>query len=122
MGVGSSNLLRSTIAAGSQGRTPAFMYFVYILHCPVTELSYVGQTDNLILRYYRHRNGDSRWTRRMQSPIVVHWEAFCTRSQAMKREKYYKQGSGARVKAEIIAAFLTDTADGHAARQDSSVG
>jgi hypothetical protein len=52
------------------------VYFVYILYCPVTELSYVGQTDNLILRYYRHRDGKSRWTSRMRDPIVVHWEAF----------------------------------------------
>ncbi|NOY74618.1 MAG: GIY-YIG nuclease family protein [Kiritimatiellaeota bacterium] len=44
-------------------------YFVYILHCPETDLTYVGQTDNLILRYYRHRDKQSRWTSRMQSAL-----------------------------------------------------
>jgi putative endonuclease len=84
------------------------MYFVYILYCPVTGLSYVGQTDNLILRYYRHRDGESRWTRRMRSPVVVHWESFATRSNAMKREKYYKRGSGFRVRREIIRCFIAE--------------
>jgi putative endonuclease len=84
------------------------VYFVYILYCPVTELSYVGQTDNLILRYYRHRDGKSRWTSRMRDPIVVHWEAFDKRGEAMKREKYYKGGSGFRVRQELVNQFLED--------------
>ena len=81
-------------------------YFVYILYCPETQLSYVGQTNHLLLRYYEHRDGLSRWTKRMQSPIVVHWERFPSRAEAMQRERYFKQGSGLRLKQQIIAHFL----------------
>ena len=85
------------------------MYFVYILYCPATELSYVGQTDHLICRYYRHRDGKSRWTRRMRRPIVVHWETFDTRGEALRREKQLKSGQGFEERKRIIAAFLKDT-------------
>jgi len=81
-------------------------YFVYILYCPETQLSYVGQTSHLLLRYYEHRDGLSRWTKRMRSPIVVHWERFASRTEAMQRERYFKQGSGLRLKQQIIANFV----------------
>ena len=82
------------------------MYFVYILHCPQTGLTYVGQTSHLLLRYYEHRDGLSRWTRRMQAPVVVHWEGFPTRAEAMRRERFLKQGAGARLKQDIITQFV----------------
>ncbi|MCF7853834.1 MAG: GIY-YIG nuclease family protein [Candidatus Pacebacteria bacterium] len=88
------------------------MFFVYILYCPVTELSYVGQTDHLIFRYYRHRDGMSRWTRRMESPVVIHWEALSTRGEALKREKQLKSGQGFEQRKNIIAAVLADSAQG----------
>ena len=77
-------------------------YFVYILYCPVTNKSYVGQTDNLILRYYRHRDKQSQWTRQMQEPLMIHWEGFSTRSEAIKREKYYKSGRGFNKRKRIV--------------------
>lgn len=84
------------------------VYFVYILYCPATGLSYVGQTNHLVLRYYEHRDGLSRWTRRMVAPLVVHWETFPTRSEAVGHEKYYKRGSGFRVRQDIINRFVAD--------------
>ncbi|AKJ63878.1 GIY-YIG nuclease family protein [Kiritimatiella glycovorans] len=84
------------------------MYFVYILYCPETGLSYVGHTSHLILRYYEHRDGMSRWTRRMRSPFLVYWEHFESRSEAMRREKYFKHGCGFRVRGEIIQRFTVE--------------
>jgi len=97
------------------------MYFVYIIYCPITQLSYVGQTNHLVLRYYEHRDGKSRWTRRMKAPLVVHWECFPTRAEAMKRERYYKQGAGARVKMDLISAVLNDI-ERVAGSEQTSVG
>jgi hypothetical protein len=39
---------------------------------------------------------------------MAHWECAATRSEAMKREKYYKAGSGHRVKREIIQRAIED--------------
>lgn len=85
------------------------MYFVYILGCLETERSYVGQTDDLIRRFRLHREGSTRTTReKLHVPVVVHWEAFATRAEAMRRERYYKAGSGHRVKVELVARSLRD--------------
>jgi putative endonuclease len=83
-------------------------YFVYILYCSVTDKSYVGQTDNLILRYYRHRDGKSKWTSQMKKPFLLHWEGFDTRSEAMKREKYYKAGRGYSKRKRIVSKYLSN--------------
>jgi predicted GIY-YIG superfamily endonuclease len=39
-------------------------------------------------------------------PVMVHWEMFPTRTEAVQRERYFKGGSGHRVKREIIASGL----------------
>ena len=86
---------------------PSDSYFVYILLSPVTGKSYVGQTDNLILRYYRHRDGDSHWTSsRMAAPVMVYWEGFPTRGEAIRKEKYFKSGRGYKKRMRIINSYL----------------
>jgi putative endonuclease len=83
------------------------MYYVYILVCLDSGHSYVGQTDNLLRRYYMHRKGSTRTTReKLSRPVMVYWEAFHTRAEAMRKERYFKAGSGHRVKCELIAAGL----------------
>ena len=91
-------------------------FFVYILYC-LTDTSYVGQTNHLVLRYYQHRDGKSRWTKRMRLPLVVHWEGFSTRKEAMKREKQLKTGQGFEERKRIIAQFVHHSDGGY-----SSVG
>jgi len=46
-------------------------FFVYILYCPVTGKSYVGQTNHLLLRFYEHRDGKSRWSKQLKQPIIA---------------------------------------------------
>jgi predicted GIY-YIG superfamily endonuclease len=83
------------------------VYFVYILVCLQTRRSYVGQTDNLIRRFGLHRAGSTRTTReRLIQPVMVHWEVFPSRVTAMQRERYYKSGSGFRVKRSIVQEGL----------------
>lgn len=85
------------------------MYFVYILICLRTGRSYVGQTDNLIRRFHQHRDGLVRTTReKLEAPMMLHWEEFNTRSEAMRRERYYKSGSGHRAKHELISRMRAD--------------
>jgi len=81
------------------------VYFVYILVCAVTGRSYVGHTDHLIRRYRLHCEGGTRTTRdKLIRPYVAHWELFPSRAAAMQRERYFKAGSGHRVRQDIVAA------------------
>ena len=83
------------------------MYFVYILVCLQSRRSYVGHTDNLIRRFDLHRAGSTRTTReKLIEPVMIYWEASPSRAEAMRRERYFKAGSGYRVKYAIIQERL----------------
>ena len=87
------------------------MYFVYILVCLRTGRSYVGQTDHLIRRFRLHLAGSTRTTRdRLIIPVMVYWEAQPSRGEAMRKERYFKAGSGHRVKQDIVRQGLRDFA------------
>ena len=80
------------------------MYFVYILVCLETRRTYVGQTDNLIRRFHAHQDGSTRTTReRLFQPVMVYWESYATRADAMRKERYFKSGAGHRLKQSIVA-------------------
>lgn len=88
------------------------MFFVYILVCFQTKRSYVGQTDDLLRRFLRHREGSTRTTRdKFIQSVMVHWEVYPTRAAVMRRERYYKAGSGCRRKQELIAEGIKVFAD-----------
>lgn len=83
------------------------MFFVYILACLETGRTYVGQTDHLLRRYRMHCEGLTHSTRsRLKRPVVVHWESFPTRLDAIRRERYFKNGAGHRLKVELAAQGL----------------
>ncbi len=39
-------------------------------------------------------------------PVVVYWEQWPSRAEAMRRERYYKAGSGHRLKCRLISDGL----------------
>ena len=77
-------------------------FFVYLLYCPVIDKSYVGQTSHLILRFGQHQRGEVISTKAMKRPACIHWEMFGSRSDAMKREKFYKSGRGYEMRMVIV--------------------
>jgi putative endonuclease len=83
------------------------MYFVYILACLQSGRSYVGQSTNLLERFRRHRAGLTRTTReKLACPVMIYWETCATRTDALRRERYFKAGAGHRLKQEIIRSGL----------------
>ena len=78
------------------------MYFVYILGCLHTRRTYVGHTDHLVRRFRMHGEGTTRTTReKIQQPVILHFEILPTRAEAMRRERYFKQGAGYRRRMEL---------------------
>jgi putative endonuclease len=87
--------------------TEQHTHFVYILVCLKNGSSYVGQTANLVERFRRHRAGSTRTTReKLAQPVVVYWEACATRTEALRRERYFKTGAGHRLKQDLIRSGL----------------
>jgi putative endonuclease len=70
------------------------MHFVYILQSKKDSSLYVGSTGNVKKRFAEHNNGKAKYSS-SKRPYVLKWFcAFPTKQQALKFEKYLKQGSG----------------------------
>ena len=69
-------------------------WYTYVLLCDNATL-YKGFTNNLEKRYKRHCAGDGADYTRKNKPLgVVYYETFSSQEEAVKREKYFKSGSG----------------------------
>ena len=70
------------------------IYTVYILYSSKHEIIYVGESSNLIQRFYSHNFCGQDWTKKYRPWIVVYCEYYETRSEAKKRERQLKGGQG----------------------------
>jgi len=70
------------------------MFYCYVLRSEKTRRRYVGCCENLADRFRRHNAGESKATKHGVPWILTHTESFGTRSEAAKRERYYKSGRG----------------------------
>lgn len=69
-------------------------YYSYVLRSLKNGLLYKGSTENIEKRLRYHNAGESNYTSKHIPWELVIAEAFETRAEAMKREKWYKSGAG----------------------------
>ena len=70
------------------------MFYVYVLRSSKTGRRYVGSCQDIEERLGRHNAGHSKATRHGIPWVLVHFEAFATRAEAVRRERYFKTGKG----------------------------
>ena len=70
------------------------MYTVYVLKSQKDNKLYIGQTSNLGKRLNEHNSGMCKSTKSRLPFELLYTENYKTRSEAMKREKYFKTGVG----------------------------
>jgi len=81
-------------------------FWIYVLKCK-DESFYIGQTDNIRRRLEEHWKGDVSWTKTRLPVELIHYEAFTTREEAVKREQDLKTGFGRKwLKREYEAGRL----------------
>ena len=61
-----------------------------------------GVTDDLEKRLHEHNNYKNRWTSGKGTWKLVYYEKFNSRSEALKREKFFKSGEGREFLKSII--------------------
>ena len=81
---------------------------MYVLYSDRSHRTYVGQTKDLGARLKKHNAGNVRSTSPYLPWRVIHVEAFATRSEAMKRELWFKMSIGRR----FIQSMLKDAIAG----------
>jgi putative endonuclease len=69
-------------------------YFAYILKSLKTHTYYYGSTEDITLRLKAHNNGKVRYTKSRRPWILHYSEKFTTRSEAAKREYFFKTIEG----------------------------
>jgi putative endonuclease len=77
------------------------MFFVYVLKSLVDGKLYIGQTSNLERRLVLHNEGRIRSTRRRHPLILIHFEKYKTRGEALKRERFLKSIKSRDFKREL---------------------
>ncbi len=70
------------------------IYYTYVLRSTVKDILYKGSTEDLQRRLQEHNSGIVNFTSKYMPWELVYWETFPTRSDALKREKFFKSGKG----------------------------
>ena len=74
--------------------------------------TYVGQTNNIMLRLERHNAGLVHSTVSGRPWYILFTEEYQTRSEAMKREKWLKSGIGREyIRAKVRSTIGPPSAD-----------
>ena len=81
-----------------------FMSFtVYIIYSESIDQYYIGHTENLTDRLFRHRNSGSLSTKKAKDWELKYTEQFETRSEAANREKAIKAKKSRKYIEHLIA-------------------
>lgn len=67
------------------------MFYVYLIESKELGVVYTGQTNDLKKRYKEHKTGLSRYTKRASDWKLLYYEAYTSRSLAVKRESQLKR-------------------------------
>lgn len=67
------------------------MFYVYLIESKELGVVYTGQTNDLNKRFNEHKTGLSRYTKRASDWKLLYYEAYTSRTQAIKRENQLKR-------------------------------
>ncbi|MBA4311699.1 MAG: endonuclease [Chlorobiaceae bacterium] len=84
-------------------------YYVYLLFSKEFNRTYVGQTQNLENRLDYHNSGKVRSTKHHRPWIILYDEEFRSRSEAMKREKWFKSSVGRKFIRELLSKLSVES-------------
>jgi putative endonuclease len=72
------------------------MFFAYILKSEKDNSYYYGSTSDLEKRLLNHNKGKVRYTKGKMPWKIHYYESFASKSEAYKREMYFKSIEGYR--------------------------
>ena len=69
-------------------------FYIYVLYNPKTNFIYIGYSENLKQRIQEHNEGKVKSTKSYLPLKLIFYEAYPTKSDAKRREKYLKTNKG----------------------------
>tara|TARA_R110001592_G_scaffold140938_1_gene362102 strand:+ start:8061 stop:8357 length:297 start_codon:yes stop_codon:yes gene_type:complete len=79
------------------------MYYAYIIKSKKDDSLYKGHCQDIVERLKQHNRGEMMSIKNKISFILIYFEKFDTRTEAIKREKYFKTAAGRRFLKHILA-------------------
>ncbi len=69
-------------------------FYIYILQNFLKNFIYIGYSEDLVKRIKHHNSGKVKSTKTYLPLKLIHYEAYLTKSDAKRREKYLKTNKG----------------------------
>ena len=85
------------------------MYYVYVLLSQQDNLFYIGYSTDLAERVKRHKAGRVPATKFRLPVVLIFYEAYIDKSDAWRREKYFKTTKGKAVLKSMLKSYLHRT-------------
>ena len=83
------------------------MYYAYILQSIKNKKFYVGSTSDLRRRFQEHNDGrGGEYTKKNKPFKLIFYEAYISKKDAEKAEKFFKTGYGREVLKDKISNYL----------------
>jgi len=83
-------------------------FYVYILKSLHQNFIYAGFTENLKLRFKQHNNKEELSTKAYVPFKLIHYEAYRSKKDAKRREKYFKTTKGKTTLRYMLKEYLQD--------------
>lgn len=83
------------------------MFYTYILYSKYLDVYYKGFTTDILKRLEDHVSGKSKYTSKSKDRIMVYYQLFGSKTDALKEEKRLKKLNRASIE-KIIASFISD--------------
>jgi putative endonuclease len=82
------------------------MHYVYILRSLKDNRFYTGYTEDIQRRFKEHNSGQEKSTKHRLPFVLVYFEAYTDKRDALGREKFLKSGSGKRYLKKQLKNYL----------------
>ncbi len=85
---------------------PIKFHYTYILRSIKDGLFYIGSTNDLKRRILEHQRGANISTAKRLPLELIFYEAYPTKEDAERREKYFKTSKGKTTLHQMLKSFL----------------
>jgi len=83
------------------------MFYTYILHSKKDNDLYHGYTTDLTQRFEQHANGYVESTKYRRPLKLIYYEACCSKTDALQRERYFKSYRGRQFLQKRLKSYFT---------------
>ena len=81
-------------------------YFTYVLLSLKDFKFYIGYTNDIERRFLEHENGMNVSTAKRRPLVLIYYEAFLVKEDAMRREAYFKTTKGKVTLRQMLRGYL----------------